>query len=169
MRRAGSGRQGGAVMASADGVGWPGESRSPSAAPGGHGSRAESSGLGWPHKQAGDAPDEVRQTGADEEREAVAEAADERPGDEPPVRVRQALSAAVSRETRPAGKAAKNRTRGDEAVGGRPGGAAAVVTPAPGRSAMTAAEAALAAFGGPGREWPRPRSCRVITIANQKG
>ena len=35
---------------------------------------------------------------------------------------------------------------------------------------MTPAEAALAALGGAeGREWPRPRSCRMITIANQKG
>jgi len=31
------------------------------------------------------------------------------------------------------------------------------------------AQAALAALGGKEREWPRPTSCRVITIANQKG
>jgi chromosome partitioning protein len=32
-----------------------------------------------------------------------------------------------------------------------------------------AAGAALAALGGSGQQWPRPRSCRLITIANQKG
>jgi chromosome partitioning protein len=128
----------------------------------------------------------------------VAQAPDQRAEDEPPARVRQALSAAVSRET-------GDRTRGDDAVAGRlgggssagnpaqaaggragggraatgqgtatvpagQGGSAAVAAPGPGRPAMTAAEAALAALGGAaGREWPRPRSCRMITIANQKG
>src|SRR5215510_2249500 len=49
-------------------------------------------------------------------------------------------------------------------------GAAAAAAAGQGRSAMTSAEAALAALGGAeGREWPRPRSCRMITIANQKG
>ncbi len=49
-------------------------------------------------------------------------------------------------------------------------GAEAVAAAGPGRSAMTPAAAALAALGGTGaREWPRPRSCRMITIANQKG
>lgn len=32
-----------------------------------------------------------------------------------------------------------------------------------------AAEAALEARSGSGRPWPRPRACRVMTIANQKG
>ncbi len=112
----------------------------------------------------------------------MAQAADRRVGHEPPARVRQALSAAVSRET-------DDRTRGDDAVG-NPGGdrqQAATVPPAPesaaaapagqdgaapvpGGAAMTAAEVALATLGGSGRhEWPRPRSCRMITIANQKG
>ncbi len=36
-------------------------------------------------------------------------------------------------------------------------------------SAISPAQAALAALGGKEREWPRPASCRVITIANQKG
>ncbi len=50
------------------------------------------------------------------------------------------------------------------------GGAEAVAAAGPGRSWMTPAEAALAALGGTSaREWPRPRSCRMITIANQKG
>jgi chromosome partitioning protein len=35
--------------------------------------------------------------------------------------------------------------------------------------AISAAQAALAALGGTEQEWPRPPSCRVITIANQKG
>jgi chromosome partitioning protein len=33
----------------------------------------------------------------------------------------------------------------------------------------SAAEAALATLGGSGQPWPRPHSCRLITIANQKG
>ncbi len=136
----------------------------------------------------------------------MAQAADERAEDEPPTRVRQALSAAVSRET-------EDRTRGDGAAGegpagGRPAGnagqatatvpagrpaadvasgpaagasagrgtadaaagqIAAAAAPGPGRPSMTPAEAALASLGSGGREWPRPRSCRMITIANQKG
>jgi chromosome partitioning protein len=178
----------------------------------------------------------------------VAQAPDQPVEDEPPARVRQALSAAVSRKT-------GDRTPGDDAVGGRSGGdsslgrsgraaggrvaagagaggpegglgaagrgataaaaglgdaQAAATAPArqstatgttgqegtaagtagqgtaagtprdggaeaaaaagPGRSAMTPSKAALVALGGTGaREWPRPRSCRMITIANQKG
>ena len=49
-------------------------------------------------------------------------------------------------------------------------GSAVPAGPGPVRSAMTPAEAALAALGGSAeRAWPRPRSCRMITIANQKG
>jgi chromosome partitioning protein len=140
----------------------------------------------------------------------VAQAADERArdeqaGDQPPARVRQALSAAVSRET---GDPAVGDGSGDgpgsgpsastggRAAGTAPVGQAASVasdrpadaaagrgtagTPAgqtgapsaasgPGRVAMTPAAAALAALGSGGREWPRPHSCRMITIANQKG
>ena len=177
-------------MSSADGVGWPRESHPPTAGPAGDGSRMESSGLGWPHRPPGRS-DEVRLPGADEERKAVAEA-DQRAEDEAPERVKRALSAAVSRETGPAGTAQEAETRGDEAVAGRPGGGGqpggsggpaaghATATVAPGREAparpapggkpaLTPAEATLAALGGSGREWPRPRSCRVITIANQKG
>ena len=36
-------------------------------------------------------------------------------------------------------------------------------------AAVTPAQAALAALGETEREWPHPPSCRVITIANQKG
>ena len=50
-----------------------------------------------------------------------------------------------------------------------PRGTGRAAAPGPGRPAMTPAEAALAAFGSGGQEWPRPRSCRMITIANQKG
>ncbi len=45
----------------------------------------------------------------------MAQAADERAGNEPPTRVRQALSAAVSRET-------EDRAPGDGAAGEGPGG-----------------------------------------------
>jgi chromosome partitioning protein len=194
-------------MASADGLGWPEDSRQPAAAPAAHQWRVESSGLGWPRGDPGRGPGHVRQVGAEKERVTVAQAADERAG-EPPTRVRQALSAAVSRETADrarrdgaarqgpgggppagragqatatarAGKAATDVTNG-RATGAPAGrgtanaaagqiGAAAATAPGPGRSAITPAEAALAALGSGGREWPRPRSCRMITIANQKG
>jgi chromosome partitioning protein len=138
----------------------------------------------------------------------VAQAADERAEDEAPTRVRQALSAAVSRETEarasqegavgegpgggpsagnagratattPTGQAAADAAN-RQAAGAPAGpgtakaaagqiGAAAAAPSGPGRPVMTPAEAALAAFGSGGREWPRPRSCRMITIANQKG
>ena len=173
-------------MASADGLGWPEESRQPAAAPAADRPHVESSGLGWPREDPGRGPGQVRQVGAEEERVTVAQAADERAGDEragdqPPARVRQALSAAVSRET-------EDPVVGDGAAGDGPGGgpsagtaspgqAAANVAndrpagaaPGPGRPATTPAEAALAALGSGGRDWPRPRSCRMITIANQKG
>src|SRR5215468_1427652 len=203
-------RRGGAVMASADGLGWPEESRQPAAASSAHRSRVESSGLGWPREDPGHRPGQVRQVGAEKERVTVAQAADERAGDEqagdqPPARVRQALSAAVSRETEdpavgdgagdgpgsgpsagtggqaagtaPVGQAASvasNRSAGAAAgrgTAGTPAGqtGAPSAAPGPGRVAMTPAAAALAALGSGGREWPRPRSCRMITIANQKG
>ena len=190
-------------MASADGLGWPEQSRQPAAA---HWSRVESSGLGWPQWDPGRAPGQAHQVGAEKERVTVVQAADERAEDEPPTRVRQALSAAVSRETEdrapdgaagerpgggppagvagesaataPAGQAAADVGNG-QAVAGAPAGrgtadaaagqVATAAAPGPGRPAMTPAEAALAAFGSGGQEWPRPRSCRMITIANQKG
>ena len=68
------------------------------------------------------------------------------------------------------GTAAGVPGRGTAAGTARHGGAEAVAAAGPGRSAMTPAAAALVALGGTGaREWPRPRSCRMITIANQKG
>ena len=192
-------------MASADGLGWPGESRLP-AVPAGDESHVESSGLGWPQEQPGRAPGEAGQPGAEKERAAVAQVPDQRAEDDPPARVRQALSAAVSRETgdRAHGNDPASGTPGGDLPAGGPGqagadgegasgheagaggrgaggrgtatvaagrdGAAPAAASRPGRSAMTPAEAALAALGGAeGREWPRPRSCRMITIANQKG
>ena len=101
-------------MASGDGLGWPGESRR-LAAPAGDEARVRSSGLGWPDEQPGRPPGGVSQPGADKERAAVAQVPDQRAEDQPPARVRQALSAAVSRET-------EDRARGDEAVSGTPGG-----------------------------------------------
>jgi chromosome partitioning protein len=141
----------------------------------------------------------------------VAQAADERAGNEAPTRVKQALSAAVSRETED--RAAGDGAAGDGAAGGGPGGvppagsaAPATATASAGRAPadvtngqaaagapagpvtadaaagqigaaapglarppMAPADAALAALGSGGSEWPRPRSCRMITIANQKG
>jgi len=192
-------------MASADGLGWPEESRQPAAAPAAYRSHAESSGLGWPRWDPGRAPGQADQVGAEKERVTVVQAADERAGNEPPTRVRQALSAAVSRETEdrardsaaggrpdgaprvgaagesaattPAGQAAADVGNGQPAAGAPAGrgtadaaaGQVATAAPGPGRPAMTPAETALAAFGSGGQEWPRPRSCRMITIANQKG
>jgi chromosome partitioning protein len=174
-------------MASADGVGWPGEPRPSADASPGAGSHGESSGLGWPLSQPGRVTDQVRQAGAGEEREAVKQAAGQRLEDGPPARVRRALSAAVSRET-------EDQARRDGAVRGEPGGGGSAgspgraadgqgtatappghdgpagAPPGPGGRAMSTAESALAALGGPGdREWPRPHSRRMIAIANQKG
>jgi chromosome partitioning protein len=137
--------------------------------------------------------------------------------EQPPARVRQALAAAVSRETSRGGPAAGEaaglaeaqgsgavRTREWPASGaarpaetgipaaipavaaGTPGDGHAVLSEGrkvpqessggsgagPGSQPATAvspAQAALAALGGKEREWPRPPSCRVMTIANQKG
>jgi chromosome partitioning protein len=101
--------------------------------------------------------------------------AGEHAGDFAPERVRRALSAAVSRETGPDGPATDDgQGRGNDMAGAGQGGG----HPAAGadgthllaadRPASTA-ESALAALGGSGQRWPRPHSCRLITIANQKG
>src|SRR5215475_5359472 len=149
-------RRGGAVMASADGLGWPEESRQPAAASSAHRSRVESSGLGWPREDPGHRPGQVRQVGAEKERVTVAQAADERAGDEqagdqPPARVRQALSAAVSRET-------EDPAVGDGAAGEGPGGGPsagtadrAAGTAPPGQAASYAAnDQPAVAAAGPG-------------------
>jgi chromosome partitioning protein len=95
---------------------------------------------------------------------------------ETPARVREAL-AAVSRETRRPGAVGGMQTgSGADSVGAGDGPGESevqVAIPAvPDASADTpiarAAQAAVVARAG-GAHWPRPRSCRVITIANQKG
>jgi chromosome partitioning protein len=55
----------------------------------------------------------------------------------------------------------RGRVLGGEAHGG-PGDS-------PASRPVSPAQAALAALGGTEREWPPPASCRVMTIANQKG
>jgi chromosome partitioning protein len=97
-----------------------------------------------------------------------------------PARVRQALSAAVSRETQGGVSTAEEGEAGDEGAmtvgeafrdqasplvdGGRRPGGSGRATPS-----HSPAEATLAGLGGGETQWPRPASCRVITIANQKG
>jgi chromosome partitioning protein len=190
-------------MASPDAVGWPDEAVGLSSGPARDESRLVAVGLGWP--------------------QLPAQASDTAGRDEPPARVKQALSA-VSRETdarnvsvpEEAQGSGTVRTRGkpstaavsaapapgggvppQSGAGGRPGGGGAtadvpgssqppVTVPAhgqagsPGRApaapaspartiAASPAQAALAALGETEREWPHPPSCRVITIANQKG
>jgi chromosome partitioning protein len=93
-------------------------------------------------------------------------------GEPPPARVRKAL-ATVSRETETVSAPAPKRVYPDRSVatGGRTGESedqvsiheASADTPI-----ARAAQAAVVARSG-GEVWPRPRACRVITIANQKG
>jgi chromosome partitioning protein len=234
-------------MASQDGVGWPDESTGFSLASARDESRLVAKGLGWPHRAAsGDGRTATRSTenptasgaaeavphvvsgaaGVIEHRQVHEQEWDTSVGqrEEPPDRIKRALSVAVSRETSRGGPAGGEaiagresqvsgtvRTRGRPvggvtgapeggeplraAVSGVPGmrdvpnlgsapgpGAAAGLEGAaspggvpaedPGGHAVSAispAQAALAALGGKEREWPRPPSCRVITIANQKG
>jgi chromosome partitioning protein len=157
-------------MASAGGLGWPPESQRPDDARPGSGPHGESSGLGWPRRNAGPASDDIYRAGSDEEREALSQA-----GDSAPVRVRRALAAAVSRETSPDGPAAGDGVRQRDDVAGAGPGDGGQPAGADGTRLMTAdrpvpaAESALAALGGSGQPWPRPHSCRRITIANQKG
>jgi chromosome partitioning protein len=106
-----------------------------------------------------------------------------------PRRVREALDAAVSRETRaessrPAARRPNARHHAqDDGQSGHPG------YPAPAYQSgqmppvvmpeqrpmiadtpiARAAEAAVELRTGGGRPWPRPRSCRMVTVANQKG
>jgi chromosome partitioning protein len=160
-------------MASAGGVGWPRESQRPYGARPGSEPHGEPSGLGWPRQNAGPVSGEFRRAGADEEREALSQAG-EQAGEAAPVRVRSALSAAVSRETSPDGPATGDGQRQDDDVagagagGGHPAGADGARLMTADRP-VPAAEAAFTALGGSGQLWPRPHSCRRITIANQKG
>jgi chromosome partitioning protein len=161
-------------MASAGGLGWPPESRRPDAAGAGSEPHGEPSGLGWPRRSAGPAPGGIRRTGADEEREALSQVGGQ-VADPAPERVRRALSAAVSRETSPDGPAPSDGQRRRDDVTGAGQGGGGPAAGVDGARLLTAdrpasaAEAALATLGGSGQQWPRPHSCRLITIANQKG
>jgi chromosome partitioning protein len=129
------------------GVGWP-DRRSTLLFP-------DVTGLGWPGKQ----PERVSSQQEQVSRGALLNGHEESPlpGSE---RVRQALSAAVSRGTPGAFESDQ-----DSQV---------VVPEVPTNTADTpigrAAAAAVGVRGSTEREaWPRPGRCRVMTIANQKG
>jgi chromosome partitioning protein len=138
-------------MHDAVGLGWP---------DGGTIAFEVAAGLGWPgdRRQSINPPIERVSKGA------LVSVEEELPGSE---RVRQALSAAVSRGTKDAfglspelGTVAQN--------------AEVVVPEVPSNPSDTpiarAAAAAVGVRGTTRREmWPRPKKCRVITIANQKG
>ena len=160
-------------MASAGGVGGPPQPQRRYGAQPGSGPHGEPSGLGWPRRPPDLTSGEIRGAGADEEREALSQAG-EHAGDAAPARVRRALSAAVSRETSPDGPATGAERRQEDEVAGA-GPVAGHPSGVDGARLMTAdrpvsaAEAALAALGGSEQLWPRPQSCRRITIANQQG
>jgi chromosome partitioning protein len=175
-------------VATADGLGWP---------DGGFtGPLAGEAGLGWPGQQPERSPSEPLSSEA-QSSEARSSATSGRPSSEavpsregevptaapngqgPPApaprsdgipgseRVRQALSAAVSRGTPgPGGEGAPPLVSANAEV---------VVPEVRANPADTpiahAAEAAVGVRGSvQGREeWPRPRRCRIMTIANQKG
>ena len=181
-------------MASPDGVGWPEGPARFSLGAARDESRLMTVGLGWPSRRPGteqlvpgagagiagsgqDPAGPVRGVGRTGEDGQGQVFRDGKPG-EPPARVKQALSAAVSRETDVRSASARDEAQGSGTVRtrGKPaGGAGAFLeqepaeAPAPGPAAVSQAHAALAALGETEREWPRPPACRVITIANQKG
>jgi chromosome partitioning protein len=232
-------------MASPDGLGWPDEPAGLGLGPARDESKLAAVGLGWAGSRHGGArdgfgpghgaADDGGNTSAADSR-GQGQVFPERDPEEPPARVRQALSAAVSRETNARNVGARDETQGSGTVRtrGKPAGnvsallekavpgprdngasdanpAAATIAAAPTSpparyrvpalapaplseglpatagtpgapeapavsSAVTAsaaavnpAQAALAALGETDRQWPRPSSCRVITIANQKG
>jgi chromosome partitioning protein len=141
-------------MHDAVGLGWPDGGTTTTL--------AVAAGLGWPGKQPGrlNSPTEhvakgAPLTGQEELR---------LPGSD---RVRKALSAAVSRGT--------SNAFGLDADGGIIAEDAEVVVPeVPANPADTpigqAAAAAVGVRGKTEREaWPRPKQCRIMTIANQKG
>ena len=234
-------------MASPDALGWPDEAAGSSFGSARDESRLMAVGLGWPQAAdgtsgrsvangragcgggrgvalggpgGGRATGETRSAGQGQVLAQVSRAAVR---DEPPARVRQALSA-VSRETNARNVSAREeaqgsgtvRTRGKPATvadsaapppgggvpaqaragGGHSGRGATADVPgspqapaaapaqgptvstgpapaaavSPARTAVVSpAQAALAALGETEGEWPHPPSCRVITIANQKG
>jgi chromosome partitioning protein len=181
-------------MESSPGLGWPGDDGSAAGSVPGRATPTadedsaggEDLGLGWPESG------EARSLGwaARMAQVVVADAAmpvaDS--GGEAPARVRMAL-AAVSRETAPGDQDGPAPMEGDSWAAGMRGGVGPanvggagvrsgesevhVTRPAvPDSVADTpiarAARAAIVARSG-GVSWPRPASCRVITIANQKG
>jgi len=161
-------------MPTADGLGWPDGGPS--------GPLASEAGLGWPGARGGDEPGGLSrgfpQGSAQPERLSSPEDEVSRgtlvngqdtsaiPGSE---RVRQALSAAVSRGTPGPGGVGNNLPPLVSA------NAEVVVPEVRANPAETpighAAEAAVGLrVGGKTREeWPRPSKCRLMTIANQKG
>ena len=161
--------------------------------PGRYARRTARMGIGWP---SGRRKDASRRAAADRPDDGIAAGGPSDNGDDgdlplrsglgsgsaeeyggaappPPLRVRQAL-AAVSRETG-VGDAVIARGAGSEGMpagaGSRTGESEDLVS-VPEVSADTpiarAAQAAIVARTG-GEAWPRPGTCRIITIANQKG
>jgi chromosome partitioning protein len=178
-------------MGSGPGLGWPEggalagqDASTASRDPDRTGPGLYGPGLGWPAEGGARQARGYRPDG-----DLLAEDADAADGDEgqpAPVRLRQAL-ASVSRET--VEQAAGLAAAGGSGPGGMRAAASAdnvggagdrpveseveVAIPAvPDAVADTpiarAAQAAVVARSG-GVQWPRPSSCRIITIANQKG
>jgi chromosome partitioning protein len=137
---------------SAAGVGWP---------DGGTVLIPGVTGLGWPGERLGSSlqpPEQVSRGTSVNDQEDLS-----LPGSD---RVRNALAAAVSRGTPIKGERMSPQPTGPDAP--------VVVPDAPMTSGDTPiarlAEAAVGARGAAKREnWPRPKRCRIMTIANQKG
>lgn len=138
-------------MHHAVGLGWPEKASV---------SFSVAAGLGWPAQQSCAAPSPAGQVS----KGALLNGQEDLPGSE---RVRQALSAAVSRGTTAAfGIDPEIKTVAQNVE--------VVVPEAPSNPSDTPiARAAAAAVGVRGTQkretWPRPDKCRIITIANQKG
>jgi len=148
----------------------------PGVLPGRYARRAARVGVGWPG--SGESPAETDTSdAADLTRESALGSGPAAPssgeaGGPPPARVRKAL-AAVSRETETQGAPARKGSYDDRAlVAGERAGEGEDQVSIHEASADTpiarAAQAAVVARSG-GDIWPRPRACRIITIANQKG
>ena len=137
-------------MSDTVGLGWPNEGTVP---------LAVAAGVGWPGQQ----PHSLTSPAEQVSKGALLNGQEELPGSE---RVRQALSAAVSRGT--------NETAPSVLDANVAQNAEVVVPEVPANPADTPiarqAAAAVGVRGSGQREgWPRPPRCRVITIANQKG
>jgi chromosome partitioning protein len=123
-------------------------------------------GLGWPGDQAGRLFSQVGQVS----RGALLNG-DEAPSLPGPDRIREALTAAVSRGTPESAR----ESGGDQLPPRSAAPDSQVVVPdVPPNLGDTpiarAAEAAVGVRGAAEREaWPRPKRCRIMTIANQKG